>query len=75
MTFFMVPTAPNDYTSLENVLTFSLGVNESCTTIIPIADDSVLESDEVFSVIKGTLRITVMHNKVQLSNIILTIQI
>ena len=50
----MVPTAPDDYTSVENVLTFSPGVNESCTTIIPIVDDSVLESDEVFSVTLST---------------------
>ena len=50
----MVPTAPDDYTSVENVLTFSPGVNESCTTIIPIVDDSVLESNEVFSVTLST---------------------
>ena len=50
----MVPTAPDDYTSVENVLTFSPGVNQSCTTIIPIVDDSVLESDEVFSVTLST---------------------
>ena len=37
-----------------NVLTFSPGVNVSCTTIIPIVDDSVLESDEVFSVTLST---------------------
>ena len=51
---FMVPTAPDDYTLVENVLTFSPGVNESCTTIIPIVDDSVLENDEVFSVTLST---------------------
>ena len=50
----MVPTAPDDYTSVENVLTFSPGVNESCTTVFPIVDDSVLESDEVFSVTLST---------------------
>ena len=50
----MVPTAPDDYTSVENVLTFSPGVNESCTTVFPIVDDSVLESNEVFSVTLST---------------------
>ena len=39
---------------MENVLTFSPGVNESCTTIIPIVDDTVLENDEVFSVTLST---------------------
>ena len=51
MSFYIVPTAPDDYTSVEDVLTFSPGINESCTTIIPIVNDSVLENDETFSVV------------------------
>ena len=54
MTFYIESTAPNDYTSVENVLIFSPGINESCTTVIPIIDDSVLENDEVFSVMIST---------------------
>ena len=51
MSFYIVPTAPDDYASVENMLTFSPGINESCTTMIPIVDDSVLENNETFSVV------------------------
>ena len=54
MLFYIVPTAPDDYTSVEDVIIFSPGINESCTTMIPIVDDSVLENDEVFNVILST---------------------
>ena len=53
MLFYIVPSAPDDYTSVEDVIIFSPGINESCT-MIPIVDDSVLENDEVFSVILST---------------------
>ena len=46
--------APDDYSILQNVLTFMPGVNVSCTSGIRIADDSILEDDETFSVVLST---------------------
>ena len=54
MMFCITSTAPDDYTSVESVLMFSPGMNESYTTVILIVDDSVLENDEAFNVMLST---------------------
>ena len=46
--------APDDYSAQQNFLTFTPGVNVSCTTVVPIIDDAVLEDSENFSVILST---------------------
>ena len=48
-------TAPGDYISVQNLLTFMPGVNELCTTMIPILDDSFLEDNETFSVVLSAI--------------------
>ena len=39
---------------MENPLTFLPGINESCSFVIPIIDDSVLENNETFDVVIST---------------------
>ena len=46
--------APNDYSAQQNLLTFTSGVNVSCTTVVPIIDDAVLEDNQTFSVVLST---------------------
>ena len=55
MIITVLPTAaPDDYSALQNLLTFTPGVNVSCTTVVPIIDDAVLENSENFSVMLST---------------------
>ena len=46
--------APDDYSVLQNPLTFTPGVNVSCTTVVPIIDDTVLEDNQTFNVVLST---------------------
>ena len=46
--------APDDYSALQNLLTFTPGVNVSCTTVVPIIDDAVLEDNQTFSIVLST---------------------
>ena len=51
----VLTTAPGDFTAVQNLLAFMLGVNELCTTVIPILDDSFLEDNETFSVVLSAI--------------------
>ena len=46
--------APDDYSALQNPLTFTPGVNVSCATVVPIIDDAVLEDNQTFGVVLST---------------------
>lgn len=47
-------TAPDDYSALQNLLTFTPGGNVSCMAVVPIIDDAVLEDNQTFSVVLNT---------------------
>ena len=50
--YFAFITASSDYNAVEgNQLTFTPEVNVSCTTVVPIIDDAVLEDNQTFSVV------------------------
>ena len=50
--YFTFITALSDYNAVEgNLLTFTPEVNVSCTTVVPIIDDAVLEDNQTFSVV------------------------
>ena len=53
--YFTFITASSDYNAVEgNLLTFTPGVNVSCTTVVPIIDDGVLEDNQTFNVVLST---------------------
>ena len=46
--------APDDYSALQSLLTFTPGVNVSCATVVPIIDDAVVEDNQTFNVVLST---------------------
>ena len=50
----LLTAAPDDYSAMQTLLTFTPGVNVSCATMVPIIDDAVLENSENLSVMLNT---------------------
>ena len=62
--FYSLNTAPDDYTAIAQVLTFSAGQSAAQSVNIPVIDDILVEDSESF-----TVRATSSNNRVTINGV------